>query len=625
MTMTLSPRNQKTLITNQSTSSQIMTFSKAPLTNSNSFNESNIYKDRYNGTSLSMSTTSDSLNRTTRRAPVKTFSLTRGVPRTGSTDSVLPDYHNNNIRSFYSDHDEKMKSPQSAPRKPKRFQATDIGRGDVLPISSSLSYRDRSSSYDKASDYSTISHSSEHPRMGRSSTFTESISKAWNGTINGRRKDETLPLHSSQDHKYDDGRNGNSTPNNHVNSNKASLRSRRTRSIATDRDDISVEDCNTDRRAFSGRTGWLPWSSSASDPSIRNNFKGGKRRSVDSQEFLLPLRISSPVFTSSNGRRFRIMQYSKHLFQCNWIQILIILAAIGIIWHSYHRTQTIHSRLERFHDKESMSLLHLKTVEQQLVHLHENIVRLNDAANNVVDNNNSGQSHSTIIARKDTVDADLIRVQTQQLHQMEEELDHELHALQSKIQYVARSSIVTTYGEGPVQVVLELDFMDPEIRSLLPQGSNTNHNTISILLWYDVPHAAWTFLHQIRQGMWNNANFKLGKGSLSIDAVPNEEYRQKESDIDDNSSLKFIEKSKKTHEPWTVGLTQMEFGTGMFINLQDNSALRSHDVCVGKVIDGFDALQLLVDVSRNLEGNTKSVAIKSAYASHLTRGQQGVM
>ena len=114
------------------TNLQIMTFSKAPLTNSNSFNESNSYKDRYNGTSLSMSTTSDSLTRTTRRAPVKTFSLTRGVPRTGSTDSVLPDYHNNNLRSFYSDHDEKMKSPQSAPRKPKRFHATDNGRGDAL-------------------------------------------------------------------------------------------------------------------------------------------------------------------------------------------------------------------------------------------------------------------------------------------------------------------------------------------------------------------------------------------------------------------------------------------------------------------------------------------------------------
>jgi cyclophilin family peptidyl-prolyl cis-trans isomerase len=554
---------------------------------------------------------------------LKTFSLTRGVARTGSTDSFLPDY-NTNIRSFYHDHEETIKSPQSAPRKPKRFSATENGRVDVLPTSSS--YRDRIPSYDRASDLTNISHSFERSRMSRSSTFTESISKVWNGAVNSGRKEETLPLHSSQDHTYDDSRMGTTTPNNHVNSNKASLRSRRTRSITTDRDDISVEDCNTDRRTLTSRSGWLPWSSgySGSDPSIRNTFKGGKRRSSECQEYLLPLRISSPVFTSSNGKRFNIIHYSKSLFHCNWIQMLIILAATGIIWHSYHRTQTIHTRLESFHDKESMSLLHLKTVEQQLVHLHENIVRLNDAASNVV-NNNSGQSHSAT-SRKDAVDADLIRVQTQQLHQMEEELDHELRALQSKIQHVARSSIVSTYGEGPVQVVLELDFMDSEIRDDLPQGSNVKHNTISILLWHDVPHAAWTWLHQIRQGMWNNATLKLGKGSLSIDATPTEQYRQKENDVDDNSSLKFVEKSKKTHEPWTVGLTQTEFGTGMFINLQDNSALRNHDVCVGRVIDGFDALQLLVDVSRKLEGSTKSVAIKSAVGSHMTRSQsQGVI
>lgn len=617
---------------NQTSSLQGTSFAKSPLTNSNSFNDNNRYGDRYttNGdkytTNSSLSTTSDTLPQSARKAPVKTFSLTRGVLRTGSTGSVLSD-NKTNIRTFYSDHEEAIKSPASAPRKPKRFQAIEGGRGDVLPVSLSLSYRDRAPSYDKVSNLSNVSYSSESTKMSRSSTFTESFSKVWNGTTSASKKDETLPLHSAQDRKYDDTRNGSSSPNNHANSHKTSLRSRRTRSITTDRDDVSAEDLNLDRRASSSGRSWLPWSSgySGSDISTRGNFvKVGKRRSSESQEFLLPLRIPSHGFSPSNGRRFNIIPYSKCFLQCNWVQILIAIAATGLIWHSYHRTQTIHTRLERFSDKESMSLLHLKTVEQQLVHLHENIVRLNDAASNVVANN-SGQSHSSV-SRKDAVDADLIRVQTQQLHQMEEELDHELRALQSKIQHVARSSIVTTYGEGPVQVILELDFMDPDVRAALPEGSNPNHNTISILLWHDVPHAAWTWLHQIREGMWNKARFSLGKGSLSIDAIPLEEYHRRESDIDDNTSLKFTEKSKKTHEPWTVGLTQTEYGTGMFINLQDNSALRSHDVCVGKVIDGFDALQLLVDVSRRLEGTTTSVAIKNASGAHLTRGQtQGVM
>jgi hypothetical protein len=596
--MSLSPRNHVSLITSQSASLPKSSFAKPPLTNSNSFDGS------FNSNTTNKSDQPPKMM--VRKTPVKTFSLTRGIPRSGSTDSMLPTY-NGEMRSFHSDQEDNVKSPYSTPRKPERYQDTE--NGHIGSLSSSASYcRDRSTSYDNTSE---SFYSADQTKMSKSKTFGESISQVWNGTMSGgKKKKETLPLHhSSQEYRYDEARNGSSTAHNNTNTNTPSLRSRRARSVTTDRDDISVEECNNiDRRLSpSPRKGrWSPWSSSngGSDPATRLTFsKGGKRRSSESQEFLLPMRIAPPVCPSS--KRFNFIYYSKRLFQCNWIQVLIIFVGTGVIWHSYHRTQAIHSRLEKFHDKESMSLLHLKTVEQQLVHLHENIVRLNNAAtNNVVanDHNSDGSNHGSV-SKKDAVDAELIREQTQRLQQMEEELDHELRALQTKIQHVARSSIVDTFGEGPVQIVLELDFTDPDIRDVLPPGSNPNHNTISILLWYDVPHAAWTWIHQIREGMWNNASFKLGKGSLSVDAMPNVRHHPKT----DNSDLN-------------------EFGTGMFINLQDNSALRNHDVCVGKVIDGFDALQLLVDISRRLEGSSKSVTIKTVIGSHLTRGQtQGVM
>jgi hypothetical protein len=63
----------------------------------------------------------------------------------------------------------------------------------------------------------------------------------------------------------------------------------------------------------------------------------------------------------------------------------------------------------------------------------------------------------------------------------------------------------------------------------------------------------------------------------------------------------------------------------MFINLKDNTDYHTNDVCIGKVIDGFDALQRLVDVSRNQVDNGLPVSIKGATATHLTRTHTGLI
>merc|ERR1719343_1882630 len=215
------------------------------------------------------------------------------------------------------------------------------------------------------------------------------------------------------------------------------------------------------------------------------------------------------------------------------------------------------------------------------------------------------------------IDYDLIHKQTQQLYQMEQELSHEVETLQKRIQLSARNHLIREFGEGPVQVLLDLDFGD--------SSANAGPHLITILLWLDTPHAAWTWLEQIGNNVWDGAEFKWEQGHI-IDAYP-PEYRV---DPQRDGKTEFVEHSLHAHQPWTVGVRELpnhanggsRGSMSMYINLQDNSQLNKHETCVGKIIDGFDALQQLLELSRkkgndeNHDKSSSSISIRKATAMH---------
>ena len=65
--------------------------------------------------------------------------------------------------------------------------------------------------------------------------------------------------------------------------------------------------------------------------------------------------------------------------------------------------------------------------------------------------------------------------------------------------------------------------------------------------------------------------------------------------------------SQQRHEAWTVGLAEPTLhgstggGLQVFINLQDNTEFSKHNVCIGKVFDGFDVLHKMVEQSRQMQ------------------------
>jgi len=287
------------------------------------------------------------------------------------------------------------------------------------------------------------------------------------------------------------------------------------------------------------------------------------------------------------------------------LQLLIVLAVTGLVWESHHKALFASEQLSQFKEEESLLLLHLQKIEQHSIQLHENLSRL--AQSGVRANPAPAASEND----GGDVDFDLIHKQTQQLYQMEEELNHEVRTLQTRIQQSARNHIVSEFGEGPVQVVLEIDFGNT--------GKLDGPNRISILLWHDTPHAAWTWLEQIGRNLWNGAKIDWQQGHI-LDAVPLHEDPM-------GGKIEFLEQSQHGHDAWTVGLRESESGMlTMYVNLQDNTNAHKAETCVGKVIDGFDALQRLLEVSRSQQqqqqdggNNNQVISIKRASAMHVTK------
>ena len=307
--------------------------------------------------------------------------------------------------------------------------------------------------------------------------------------------------------------------------------------------------------------------------------------------------MDSPYRTYHRRGRRTLTSFHKLLRMKlgHFLQILIVLAVTILVWESHHKALFAAEQLNQFKEEESLLLLHLQKIEQQSIQLHENLNRLAKAGPDAKSQDSTKGADSS-----DAVDFELIHKQTQQLYQMEEELNNEVKTLQTRIQQSARSHIVQEFGEGPVQVILDLHF-DKE-----------GPSRISILLWHDTPHAAWTWLEQVGRHVWDGADFKWQEAHV-IDAGP-----RKQDPL--GGKIEFVEQGQHSHEAWTVGLKEDDGGAlGMYINLQDNKNYHKSEVCVGKVIDGFDALQRLLEVSRSKSNEKTTIQIKSATAMHVTK------
>jgi hypothetical protein len=294
-------------------------------------------------------------------------------------------------------------------------------------------------------------------------------------------------------------------------------------------------------------------------------------------------------------------------------QLALLVVILVLVVHSHMRASFAAEQLIQFKEEESLMLLQLQKIERHSLQIHENISkRLRKA----------GISDS---ATEDQ--ADPLSRQKSDLLFMSKELNAQTAMVQDRLQESAGEHIVEEYGEGPVKVVLEIDFPD-EYERVNYYSSKNQHNMafdgsthLSIILWPDTPYAAWTWLEQIGRHVWDGAviNWSLNQPVLEMTPA--------KPDPLGRGRLDFVETehNNNLHGAWTVGLREDDHGQlQMFLNRQDNGEYHQHEACVGKVLDGFEALQRIVEVTRD-NRDVSSIRIKKAHAVHVTKRELGIL
>ncbi|KAL3907092.1 MAG: hypothetical protein SGILL_009009, partial [Bacillariaceae sp.] len=244
--------------------------------------------------------------------------------------------------------------------------------------------------------------------------------------------------------------------------------------------------------------------------------------------------------------------------------------------------------LQKLRQQESLRLLQLHKIERTSLSLHEDIRgRLKDAG--VL------QEHED----------DMLEPQRRQLQRMTSEIDDQVVSLQKQIQRAAKKSIIETYGEGPVKVVIELDFGEVAGSAAKEVSPDLSATQISIALFPETPHSVWTLLDQVGRSLWDSASLGWDTNSNVLQFHPT-----KADGSQKNGGLEFVEQHPSNHKtnpgmhhgPWTVGLREAVDENGeptsdnpleLFINLADNAETQKHETCIGKILDGFYALQRL--------------------------------
>jgi hypothetical protein len=306
-------------------------------------------------------------------------------------------------------------------------------------------------------------------------------------------------------------------------------------------------------------------------------------------------------------------------------QIAMIFIIVMLVLHSRSGADFTEKTLERLRQEESLSLLQLQKIERQSLTLHENIRRRLQMEGVLQENEN-----------------DPLEPQHRQLEKMTSEIDSQVVTLQKRIQLEARKEIIKTYGEGPIKVLIELDFEtdDAEILAKKKTTDVTSSNQISIALLPETPHAVWTLLDQVGSGLWDGAGLEWDTMSNILQFRPT-----KAPTSPRRRSLEFVESHPSDpqtnpafhHGPWTVGLRESiseddldaanvaddtsssQNRLELFINLADNREALKHETCIGKILDGFYALQRLLEATRMQEGKViTNIKVKSITAMHIT-------
>lgn len=289
-----------------------------------------------------------------------------------------------------------------------------------------------------------------------------------------------------------------------------------------------------------------------------------------------PLRRGPSTTSNTKPRRL------GHLVQC-----VVVFIIFGLVWDSHRKVEQATEQLLRYQKEESLLIAQMDRVENRARDLREHISNIKEEEAKVAEANSVEPALKTLRLRQELA----------HLEHEDKMIADQLKTLQRRIQKSARDSIVKMYGEGTIRVDLQLNF------------NTGSPGLLSLELSDHTPHAVWAWLQQLIRHDWNDAMFRWKLEHVVL-ATPARLSSQ-------NYKLEFIERNEElNHEKYSVGLSQREDGgVNLYINLLDNGPYHENDVCIGKVVGGFGALNKLLNVPVHKETNHLDPAVSIRQAT----------
>lgn len=228
---------------------------------------------------------------------------------------------------------------------------------------------------------------------------------------------------------------------------------------------------------------------------------------------------------------------------------LVVILVLGVIVYDSNQ-------------KNSMHKTQLQQYDEERSHILEQMMWIDKAAKKVHKKYTSASLLKDLEAESE-----------EDLRKDVEGLRDEMEQLQLRVQLNARDRINARFGDKPMHVSLSL-------------GAEGSRHVV-IALSDDTPHAAGTWLQQIDKKMWDDVIYDATPDSVQISTrMPST-----------SPLLEFVEKSRRCRQIGSVAVRQLEnmelHVLVLRISLKEDTPMDDSDVCIGKVVDGMDELNLL--------------------------------
>jgi len=201
-------------------------------------------------------------------------------------------------------------------------------------------------------------------------------------------------------------------------------------------------------------------------------------------------------------------------------------------------------------------------------------------------------------------------------HLTNEQHDDDLHKqtelLKEEIQKMSRHEVFHRFGKEPHRVEFQVQF--PPESPLSPDGSNPTKFVVELAPLELMPHAVYTFLQTVDNGLWNEVS--IGGDNIQNKPTSSAEFRQiarhivvaqpRKDALEDYlnnfgiPTMSFPEFNERyDHEKYTVGYIAAHPGPSFYISLEDNKESHVGDPCFGKIISGFETVDRISSSPRN--------------------------